>query len=374
MTKNRGKLIVIDGTDGSGKATQTRLLVYRLKQLGYKVETIDFPQYNTKSSGMIENYLEGKYGEADEVNPMVASCFYACDRYDASFKIKNWLKEGKIVIIDRYVTSNMAHQGCKINNLLARRDFYSWLYRLEHNLFQIPEPDLTLVLHVEAEIAHGLLQNRPTKGWKDKKNDIHEDRIEHLKKAEQVYLEITRSFSNIKLVQCTRDNQLLSPERISALVWDKVKTEIEDLPHLYHSTPENNITAPLLKIKKLSEKAHYTEIENEAHHGMNLHSSEYHSINPKEKIIIDTNIEVNIPEGIFATILKNPSNNVHVLTEKLTPNTKKKIKVEIINLGDDIHHISPGDILAEMIIQKSEIIEFVEEENENNQNFRVFNF
>jgi dTMP kinase len=373
MTNTKGKLIVIDGTDGSGKATQTRLLVYRLKQLGYKVETIDFPQYNTKSAGLIENYLEGKYGEADEVNPMIASCFYACDRYDSSFKIKNWLKEGKIVIVDRYVTSNMAHQGCKINNLSARKDFYSWLYRLEHNLFQIPEPDLTLILHVEAEIAQNLLKKRQRSDWKDKKQDIHEDKIEHLRKAEQIYLEIARSFSNINLIRCTRDRKILNPDKINTLVWEKVKEEVEDMPHLYHSTPENN-HSPLFKIKRLSNKAHYTEIENQAHYGVNLHSSSYHSINPKETIIIDTEIEVNIPEGIFATILKNPNKNIHVLNEKLEPNTRKKIKVGIINLGNDIHHISPGDILAEMIIQRSEVIEFVEEEQEDKKNFRIFNF
>ena len=375
MNNRHGKLIVIDGTDGSGKATQTRLLVYRLKQLGYKVETLDFPQYNSKSAGMTENYLEGKYGEADEVNPHVASIFFAIDRYDASFKIKNWLREGKIVILDRYVTSNMAHQGCKIESLLARKDFYSWLYRLEHNLFRIPEPDLTLVLHVEAEIAQRLSQQRQREDWKNKTRDIHEEKLEHLRKAEQVYLEIAHTFSEIELIKCTQDKKIYTPERISNLVWDKIKNQIENLNHLYHSSPEIKKSTPLLRIKKLSDKANYSELENSHHSGMNLHASDYYSINPKENIIIKTDIEVIIPDGISATILKSTNTenkNIHIITEKLLPATKRKIEINLINLSDDIFHISPGDIIAEMLIQKIEVVEFIEDESEGDGDLRIF--
>ena len=376
MEKYRGKLIVIDGTDGSGKATQTRLLVYRLKQLGYKVETLDFPQYNTKSSGLAENYLEGKYGEADEVSPQISSIFFACDRYDASFKIKNWLREGKIVILDRYTTSNMAHQGCKIDSLLARKDFYSWLYRLEHNLFRIPEPDLTLVLHVEAEIAQKLSQQRHREDWKNKTRDIHEEKLEHLRKAEQVYIEIAHTFSEVELIKCTHEGKIFTPERISNLVWEKIKSQIENSNHFYHSNPEIKKSTPLLKIKKLSEKAEYSELENEHHSGLNLHANDYYSINPRENIIIKTDIEVLVPDGIAATILKSPkttNQKVHIITEKLLPATKRKIEINLINLSDDIFHISPGDIIAEMIIQKIEVVEFLEEESEDISSLRVFN-
>ena len=111
MQKQTGKFIVIDGTDGSGKATQTELLVKRLAQAGYEVVMADFPQYGQKSAGLVEHYLNGKYGTALDVGPYRASIFYAADRYDASFQIRQWLKEGKIVISNRYVTANMAHQG-----------------------------------------------------------------------------------------------------------------------------------------------------------------------------------------------------------------------------------------------------------------------
>ena len=99
----QGKFIVFEGLDGSGKSTQTKMLASHLREKGLEVVKIDFPQYGTKSSGMVEEYLTGKYGTAEQVGPYLASIFYACDRYDASFKIKKWLDEDKVVISDRYI-------------------------------------------------------------------------------------------------------------------------------------------------------------------------------------------------------------------------------------------------------------------------------
>ena len=128
MKNRRGKFIVIDGTDGSGKATQTELLASKLRRSGLDVAIADFPQYNSKSAGLVEEYLSGKYGSPDEVGPYRASIFYAADRYDASFVIREWLKQGKIVISNRYVTANMGHQGGKISNPLEKKHFFDWLY------------------------------------------------------------------------------------------------------------------------------------------------------------------------------------------------------------------------------------------------------
>ena len=108
MSNYSGKLIVIDGTDGSGKTTQLNLLKNKLESEGYEVMVADFPQYNQKSAGLVENYLSGKYGQADEVTPYQASVFYAADRFDASFEIRNWLKNGKIVYHDE--TENIINE------------------------------------------------------------------------------------------------------------------------------------------------------------------------------------------------------------------------------------------------------------------------
>src|SRR3989338_1874888 len=112
--KYKGKFFVLEGMDGSGKATQTKLLVEALKTKGHDVIKIDFPQYSKASAGLIENYLKGMYGSSSDVGPYRASIFYACDRYDLSFQIRQWLQKGNIVIADRYLASNIGHQGGKL--------------------------------------------------------------------------------------------------------------------------------------------------------------------------------------------------------------------------------------------------------------------
>jgi dTMP kinase len=222
----KGKLIVIDGADGSGKATQTSLLVKTLRVNGLKPKTISFPQYNQKSAGLVEEYLSGKYGEANEVSPYIASVFYACDRYDASSKLKKWLEDGNIVICDRYVTANMGHQGAKIANTNKRKKLYKWLIDLEFNLFKLPKPDLNLILHVDANTSQKLSQKRNRKEWKNKTNDIHENNLAHLKMAEKVYLEISQ-MSKAVLINCGIKGEMLSREAIQKKIWQEVKKIIK---------------------------------------------------------------------------------------------------------------------------------------------------
>ena len=223
--KQEGKFIVIDGTDGSGKATQTQLLIDELKTQGYDVEMTDFPQYGQKSAGAVEEYLNGKYGQ---VNPQAASIFYAIDRFDAGFKIRQWLGEGKIVVSNRYVTANAGHQGGKIADDTERFKFFRWLNDLEYNIFGIPKPDLNLILHVPAEVAQKLVDKksadvRKYAEGKNKKRDLHEADLNHLKNAEKVFLEIAKLFPNTKLVECTSGKQLLSKEEVHNKVWELVR-------------------------------------------------------------------------------------------------------------------------------------------------------
>lgn len=223
---HKGKFIVVDGTDGSGKTTQLKLLAERLKFLGYDIAMADFPQYGQKSAGMVEEYLSGKYGQAEEVGPYRASIFYAIDRFDASFKIRTWLEEGKIVLSNRYVAANMAHQGGKINSEIERKIYFNWLHDLEYNIFNIPRPDAVLILHVPAEAAQKLTQNQDAIDRKPeytkKGKDIHENNLDHLKNAEMVYLEISELFSNFNLVECAEDNQVMSREVIHEKIWQEV--------------------------------------------------------------------------------------------------------------------------------------------------------
>lgn len=215
----KGKFIVIDGTDGSGKATQVALLVETMKTNGFDVEKVDFPQYGKKSSGAIEEYLAGNYGA---VGPEAASILYAIDRFDASFKIRELLNKGTIVIADRYVTANAGHQGGKIKDEADRIKYFKWLDNLEYNIFGIPKPDLNIILHVPAETSQKLIKARSEKD-KTRKMDIHELDLLHLKNAELVYLQIAQLFPNTKLVECMNGDSLMTIQEIHNKVWELVR-------------------------------------------------------------------------------------------------------------------------------------------------------
>lgn len=229
--QQKGKFIVIDGTDGSGKSTQTKLLVEELRTAGYQVEMADFPQYGQKSAGAVEEYLNGKYGQ---VNPYAASIFYAVDRFDAGFQIRRWLEEGKIVVSNRYVTANAGHQGGKISDRAERLKYFRWLNDLEYSIFGIPKPDLNVILYMPAEIAQKLVDQKTQeqRQYADgKKRDLHEADLEHLRNAERVYFEIAKLFPNTKLVECVSKHPqgiagiacVLTPQEVHNRVWEFVR-------------------------------------------------------------------------------------------------------------------------------------------------------
>jgi len=219
----KGLFIMIEGTDGSGKSLQTNLLVEHLKKENYKVEQISFPQYGEPSAIMVEEYLNGKFGTAQEVGPYRASILYAIDRYAAAPKIKKWLAEGKIVIANRYVASNMGHQGGKIKNETERQKYFDWNYNLEYNIFQIPKPDVNLILHVTPEISQRLVDQKGAREYlHGKKRDIHEDDIRHLADAEAAYLNIAKLYPEFKIVECIKNNDIMPKEEIHAIIWTEI--------------------------------------------------------------------------------------------------------------------------------------------------------
>jgi dTMP kinase len=222
----KGLFIVIDGTDGSGKATQTKLLVKRLQKIGKKVRMEDFPQYGQKSAGPAEDYLNGIYGTAEQLGPYIPSVFYAVDRFAAKDRINKHLDAGFIVISNRYVSANMGHQGGKLENSFQRHKFFTWLFKLEYSFFQIPKPDLTLILHVPAKTAQKLVDKKGRRFYiGSKKRDLHEKDLKHLLAAEQTYLEISKEF-NYPLIECVKDENLLRIDEIHELIWKQIKNKI----------------------------------------------------------------------------------------------------------------------------------------------------
>lgn len=208
----RGKFIVIDGTDGSGKKTQTDLLVKRLQQNWYVVEKTDFPQYGKKSAWLVENYLNGVYGDANQVTPYQASIFFAADRFDASFQIRKWLEEWKIVVSDRYVSANMWHQAGKIDDIVERDKYLDWLDNLEYSIFNIPRPDINVFLYVDPETSRNLAL-KVEKLNMDKSKDIHENDSDHMKHASEAFKYVAEKY-NWPTIQCVSDGNLRTREDI----------------------------------------------------------------------------------------------------------------------------------------------------------------
>lgn len=224
MHNHPGLFIVIEGSDGSGKSTQLRLIVERLKAVGHDVEVIKFPQYDSTSSVFVKAYLNGDYGPAEQVSPYTASLFYALDRYHASFRLKSALKKGKIVVADRYVGSNMAHQGSKFTNLAEQRGFFVWEESLEFELLAIPRPDLNIYLRVPVDVSIKLMEKRTKRKYTNKKRDEHEKDEVHLRKTAVTYDLLCKLFpKDFKEIQCTKNGQLLGIIEVNELIWQQIK-------------------------------------------------------------------------------------------------------------------------------------------------------
>jgi dTMP kinase len=249
-----GVLIVIEGSDGSGKGTQFNLLNERLKAAGYDVAVFDFPRYENESSYFVRQYLNGNFGPAAEISPFTASLFYALDRYEAAKEIRAELAAGKVVLCNRYVGSNMAHQGAKFGDPAEQRGFFVWEDNLEYGLLNIPRPSINLFLRVPAEVSQKLISQKAKRGYTDKTHDEHEADIDHLRKSVATYDVLCKLFpKDFIAIECTKNNQLMSIPRISNLIWEKIKPLLPDeRPHAGHSavvtlnagsTPSPNPTA-----------------------------------------------------------------------------------------------------------------------------------
>lgn len=424
MSKYPGKLIIIDGTDGSGKTTQLQLLAAKLTSEGYEVELADFPQYNTKSAGLVEEYLSGKYGGVDDVNPYASSLLYSVDRFDASFQIRKWLTEGKVVISNRYISSNFAHQGSKIENPLERKMFFNWLSEIEYKIFNIPKPDLYLILHVEAEISQKLAQDRKREDWHGKTKDIHEENLNHLKKAEKIYLEIANNLEDFCLIKCTRNGEIMSREDISYLIWLYVNKSLnldqkqkkrpdfqalgdiliknsklgpqlkEDLntklisegvehsPLLPELSLEEEVAQELekftykesealsetkqikeLKVEKLDPRAKLPSRSHPTDAGLDLYALEDSSIPAYSQEIITTGIKVAIPEGYVGLIWDKSglaSLGYTTMGGVIDASYRGEVKVIFKNLSEDIYHLRAGQKIAQLLIQAVETPTVVE--------------
>lgn len=228
----KGKLIVIDGTDGSGKATQVAHLTEHLKKDGYKVKVVDFPEYYKNFFGkFIGHCLSEQYYNFLNVHPKIASVMYAADRWESSEELRGWLKAGYIVIANRYVSANQIHQGGKIKSAKKRADFMKWLDEMEYKVFKIPKPDITLYLSLPINITLELLEKRNSSKMKreylKKKKDVHESDVNFLINSRKSALKLVKETPNFIKIECSEKGKILSREQVHTLVYKEVKKVIK---------------------------------------------------------------------------------------------------------------------------------------------------
>ncbi|MEE1320566.1 MAG: deoxynucleoside kinase [Acutalibacteraceae bacterium] len=219
-----GKMIVIEGLDGSGKSTQANLLKEYLNSKGIETYTLDLPYYNDPSSTLVKMYLGGELGDKpSDVNAYAASTFYAVDRY-ASFK-KHWEKEynsDKITVANRYTTSNASHQMTKLSE--SEWDSYlDWLFDFEYNKIGVPEPDLVIYLEMPVEISQKLLSKR-YQGDENKK-DVHERDVEYLVSCHKAAAYASEKLG-WEIIHCGKDGEPLPLDVISQMVIDTVERKL----------------------------------------------------------------------------------------------------------------------------------------------------
>lgn len=227
----KGKLIVIDGTDGSGKATQTDFLVKHLRKDGYKVKVVDFPDYYMNFFGkFIGHCLSEQYFNFVKVHPKIVSVLYAADRFESKDKIHKWLKDGFIVIANRYASANQIHQGGKISNTKKRENFLKWLAEMEYKVFKISRPDIVFFLSVPIPVVLELIHERnknSNRNYLEKKKDVHEKDINFLKNSRKSALWLAKTQKGWVKIECAKSNKMDTRENIHNKIYEKVKKIIK---------------------------------------------------------------------------------------------------------------------------------------------------
>lgn len=221
-----GKLIVIEGTDGSGKSTQFRLLTDRLESEQVKFQKLVFPQYSEPSSALIRMYLGGEFGKSpSDVNAYAASAFYSVDRYASYRKVwGKWYEEGGLVVSDRYTTSNAVHQASKEPED-KREVFLNWLYDFEYDKLGLPRPDLVIYLDVPTDFTEKMLRHRESETHTHA--DIHEQDMQYLATCRRMGRAAAEHYG-WTVIRCVRDGAMRSMEDIHEEIYRHVAACLED--------------------------------------------------------------------------------------------------------------------------------------------------
>jgi len=231
----RGKLIVIEGIDGSGKRTQLDLLARALAHRGHHVSQVSFPNYSGFFGKLVARFLNGEFGALESVDPHFSALLYAEDRLESRPALEAALAAGKTLLADRYIASNLAHQGSRVPP--AKRDeFLAWLRQLEYEIYALPVEDLVIYLRVPVAQAHKLIASKNAREYTDKTHDIQEADLAHLEAASRVYDQLAQQ-ANWLRIECVEPagGSLRSPQEIH----DEVLAAVEAHTALAARAPES---------------------------------------------------------------------------------------------------------------------------------------
>lgn len=220
-----GYIVVIEGTDGCGKQTQAKALMEKLRELGYPVMTQSFPNYESLSAGPVKMYLGGEFGADTSMDAYQASSLFAVDRLCTYKKnLEGFYNNGGIIVMDRYVQSNMLHQAGKIRERDEVNKYLEWLDNLEFNILGLPRPNRVMFLDVPVNVSRKLMEERGIHKTGTVK-DVHEENPEHLIQAYNSGKYVSEKFG-WDVIPCTKDGNMKSIEEISGLIFDKVKQDL----------------------------------------------------------------------------------------------------------------------------------------------------
>jgi dTMP kinase len=221
-----GKLIVIEGTDGSGKSTQFRLLTQRVAAEGHQFQKLVFPQYQEESSALIRMYLGGEFGsKPSDVSSYAASAFFAVDRYASYKKVwGQWYEQGGLVLSDRYTTSNAVHQASKEEGE-QQKEFLRWLYEFEYDKLGLPRPDLVIYLDVPTDFTEAMMRRREADT--NTHADIHEQDLTYLATCRRTG-KAAAQYYGWTVIQCVKDGSMRSIEDIHKEIYSHIKGCLEE--------------------------------------------------------------------------------------------------------------------------------------------------
>lgn len=222
-----GLLTVIEGIDGSGKGTQAARLIASLRAAGVRCELFSFPRYQqTQFGAKIGDFLNGRFGSLDQVSPFLVSLLFAGDRFESKRLLLNAIHENDIVICDRYVASNIAHQAAKVTGP-ERQELIDWVIHVEHQLYELPHPDRTIFLDLPVSKATELIAMKAQRSYTERAADLQEADTEYLQKVHDVYVQLSTIEAGWVRIDCLNGDGIKSVDLIAESVLSVIKKDLQ---------------------------------------------------------------------------------------------------------------------------------------------------